>query len=135
MSSTKVSELREAAELFLGLIEREQGSFGDTREAKASREEIDDYINQVQKESKEKVELQEVKEQLGSVLDVSSQVIIDLNLSLVKVAERRDRWRERYDSVKATLIQERKQQAMVNSTLLGLIASGAVKVVPNHRSR
>ena len=51
-----------------------------------------------------------------------------------KLEHRRNLWRERYNSVKSTLIKERKDRVKRDAILLDLISDGVLRVVPATRS-
>lgn len=64
---------------------------------------------------------------------------VDMFLELADLSEkvrgRRDKWRDRYNSVKAQLIQERKRNCMVSGVLVDLILKGDLNVVAPARNR
>ena len=51
-----------------------------------------------------------------------------------KLEHRHNLWRERYNSVKSTLIKERKDRVKRDAILLDLISDGVLRVVPATRS-
>jgi hypothetical protein len=73
------------------------------------------------------------------VMEMDSMAGVDAILDLAEVSEkvraRRDKWKDRYHSVKAQLIQERKRNCMVSGILIDLILKGDLNVVAPARNR